>query len=58
MANQNNAFASPASDAAQGSSQVNKVKPEIQKYDTAKKKLTCRAPTGSKSSAISSGLNR
>ena len=35
---QNNAFAFPVSDAAQGSSQGNKVKTEIQKYDTAKKK--------------------
>jgi hypothetical protein len=38
LAFQNNAFAFPASDAAQRASQVNKVKTEIQKYDTAKKK--------------------
>jgi hypothetical protein len=35
---QSNASAFPASDAAQGSSHVNEVKTEIQKYDTAKKK--------------------
>jgi len=38
LAFQNNAVGFPAPDAAQGSSQVNKVKTEIQKYDTAKKK--------------------
>ena len=38
LAFQDNAFAFPPSDAAQASPQVNKVKTEIQKYATAKKK--------------------
>jgi hypothetical protein len=38
LAFQTNVSALPESDAAQGSSQVNNVRTEIQKYDTAKKK--------------------